>query len=492
MKLGIIVPYRARAGHLRKFRESITEYFSTLNIDYELIVVEQLGHTPFNRGKLLNVGFKEAQSKRCDYVVFHDVDMLPVEVDYSYSDVPIHMATDFVDEKQETFSTYFGGVTMFPSKTFVDINGYSNEYWGWGFEDDDLLYRCTENNVFLDFEVYPTPLETTMCSYFHGDKSYVTIPNDIKIRDDWSIYVSFKPDTLQPDYLKDQDEHCVFSIPGYDTTIGYNSFGRFKFETWDNNRTCISINTNIEPNYFTEVLVVHDSIKKTLTYYQDGKRKQKLYRSRLLDTKKRFSYIGTAIDRRLDVDIKSFVGYVKEVAIWNDALQPNEIDSIYDSSGMSFLSDFEQYSSSENLLNYYDFKNVIYDRPYKYDSGKVIDLANPTEMRKWGKVKNVIPKLSKNIEDLKLAIPKRRPSLFSLMKHKGSGFVDGKWKYRFTRDNQIKYFEYLKAKQNDEQPKLDGLSSLKVKSQTKTEATNFTMISVDLGLPAHGGGGFLQ
>ena len=203
-------------------------------------------------------------------------------------------------------------------------------------------------------------------------------------------------------------------------------------------------------------------------------------------------YIGTAIDRRLDVDIKSFVGYVKEVAIWNDALQPNEIDSIYDSSGMSFLSDFEQYSSSENLLNYYDFKNVIYDRPYKYDSGKVIDLANPTEMRKWGKVKNVIPKLSKNIEDLKLAIPKRRPSLFSLMKHKGSGFVDGKWKYRFTRDNQIKYFDYLKAKQNDEQPKPDGLSSLKVKSQTKTEATNFTMISVDLGLPAHGGGGFLQ
>ena len=45
------------------------------NIDYELIVVEQLGHTPFNRGKLLNVGFKEAQSKRCDYVVFHDIDI---------------------------------------------------------------------------------------------------------------------------------------------------------------------------------------------------------------------------------------------------------------------------------------------------------------------------------------------------------------------------------------------------------------------------------
>jgi hypothetical protein len=287
--------------------------------------------------------------------------------------------------------------------------------------------------------------------------------------------------------LKEQDEHCVFSIPGYDTTIGYNSFGRYKFETWDNNRTCISINTGIEPNSFTEIIVVHDSHQKTLTYYQDKKRKQKLYRSRLLDTKQRFSYIGTAIDRRVDVDIKSFVGHVKEVAIWSDALQPNEIDSIYENPGMSFLSDFEQYSSTENLLNYYDFKNVIYDRPYKYDSGKVIDLANPTEMRKWGKVKNCIPKILENVEDLKLSIPKRRNSLFKLMKHGGSGFVDGKWKYRFTRDNQIKYFNYVRLKNKGKILDSDGLSTLKVKYQTKTEVGNFTMISVDLGSAAHGG-----
>ena len=59
---------------------------------------------------------------------------------------------------------------------------------------------------------------------------------------------------------------------------------------------------------------------------------------------------------------------------------------------------FTLFSSQQFYGVKYDFKNVIYDRPYKYDSGKVIDLANPTEMRKWGKVKNVIPKLSKNID----------------------------------------------------------------------------------------------
>ena len=95
MKLGIIVPYRKRPGHLRKFQQSIESYLK--NQDYELIVVEQNDDLPFNRGKLLNIGFQQAIRKGCDYVVFHDVDMLPVDVDYSYSDVPTHLATGFIN-----------------------------------------------------------------------------------------------------------------------------------------------------------------------------------------------------------------------------------------------------------------------------------------------------------------------------------------------------------------------------------------------------------
>ena len=101
MKLGVIVPYRKRPSHLRKFQESIKEYLK--DYDYELIVVEQADDLPFNRGKLLNIGFKTAIRKQCDYVVFHDVDMLPKDVDYSYSDVPLHLATDFVNSKREIF-----------------------------------------------------------------------------------------------------------------------------------------------------------------------------------------------------------------------------------------------------------------------------------------------------------------------------------------------------------------------------------------------------
>ena len=113
MKLGVIVPYRKRPGHLRKFQESIESYLK--DQDYELIVVEQSDDLPFNRGKLLNIGFQQAIRKQCDYVVFHDVDMLPIDVDYSYSDVPIHLANGFTNSDREIFKTYFGGVKCFQS-----------------------------------------------------------------------------------------------------------------------------------------------------------------------------------------------------------------------------------------------------------------------------------------------------------------------------------------------------------------------------------------
>ena len=141
-KLAIIVPYRNRESHLKMFIPAMSEF---LKIPHRIYVIEQLDFRPFNRGKLLNIGSQMSRAE-CDYMCFHDVDMIPIVSDYSYTTDITHLATEVEQfEWKLPYDTYFGGVTMFPYEAFYDINGYSNNYWGWGAEDDDLWERTMIN-----------------------------------------------------------------------------------------------------------------------------------------------------------------------------------------------------------------------------------------------------------------------------------------------------------------------------------------------------------
>lgn len=39
------------------------------------------------------------------------------------------------------YASYFGGVSGLSKAQFLRINGFPNEYWGWGGEDDDIFNR---------------------------------------------------------------------------------------------------------------------------------------------------------------------------------------------------------------------------------------------------------------------------------------------------------------------------------------------------------------
>ena len=143
-RLAIVVPYRDRAEHLARFLPHMVTYFERDKldraIDYSIHVVEQLGGLPFNRGALLNAGFRIARDD-ADYFCFHDVDYLPIWADYSYVSRPTRLDWHGLDP-QTDYRAFFGAVVAFNRPDFERINGYSNAYWGWGYEDVDLLKRC--------------------------------------------------------------------------------------------------------------------------------------------------------------------------------------------------------------------------------------------------------------------------------------------------------------------------------------------------------------
>ena len=58
---------------------------------------------------------------------------------------PVHSAA--VWDRYNQNPKYFGGIVSFNSSMFNTINGYPNNFWGWGGEDDELYKRTKKRRV---------------------------------------------------------------------------------------------------------------------------------------------------------------------------------------------------------------------------------------------------------------------------------------------------------------------------------------------------------
>lgn len=139
MKLAIIIPYRSRKDYLDIFLKSTSKYIESKNRinkeDYNFILAEQLDDKLFNRGLAINIGAEYANKYNLgEYFVFHDVDTIPLSgIDYKYNQLT------------EWWFLCAGGFKIH-SKDFNSVNGFSNKYKGWGFEDTDFQDRLFHFN----------------------------------------------------------------------------------------------------------------------------------------------------------------------------------------------------------------------------------------------------------------------------------------------------------------------------------------------------------
>jgi hypothetical protein len=163
-KLGICIPYRNREEHVSRLIPHLSKHLTEKGIDHAFYVGHQIDDKLFNRGAMKNIAAHIAFEDGCDYIAWHDVDMLiynldGIEADYSYPEEhPIHIATKLSKYNYGMgYDQYFGGVVLFTKEQAYQTNGYSNEYWDWGQEDDDLFWRChfekhTTSDIFKKYE----------------------------------------------------------------------------------------------------------------------------------------------------------------------------------------------------------------------------------------------------------------------------------------------------------------------------------------------------
>ncbi|KAM7099634.1 beta-1,4-galactosyltransferase 2 isoform 1-T5 [Molossus nigricans] len=146
--VAVIIPFRHREHHLRYWLHYLHPILRRQRLRYGIYVINQHGEDTFNRAKLLNVGFLEALKEDATYdcFIFSDVDLVPMDDRnlYRCGDQPRHFAIA-MDKFgfRLPYAGYFGGVSGLSKAQFLRINGFPNEYWGWGGEDDDIFNRIS-------------------------------------------------------------------------------------------------------------------------------------------------------------------------------------------------------------------------------------------------------------------------------------------------------------------------------------------------------------
>ena len=138
-KLTIILPIRDREHHLNKMLPALTKLLNYQKLNYNIIIIEQSIGKSFNKGKLNNSGFIEAVKRYSPkHVLFSDIDNIPLYKN-SYR---IELFNELIFNHYYGYSNVLNGVFSCSVNTFYKMNGFSNKYWGWGQEDDDINRRA--------------------------------------------------------------------------------------------------------------------------------------------------------------------------------------------------------------------------------------------------------------------------------------------------------------------------------------------------------------
>ncbi|PAV88437.1 hypothetical protein WR25_06015 isoform A [Diploscapter pachys] len=170
-ELCVIVPFRDREPELAEFAPHIQQFLDNQNVKHVILAMNQTDQYRFNRASLINVGWLESDRIGCDYLVMHDVDLLPAnpQIDYSFPQLGFvrHISSPEYHPKYN-YTKFIGGILMLTMADYKAIDGMSNKYWGWGLEDDEFYLRIRDGNLNLTRVSNLTTDRTNSFRHIHG------------------------------------------------------------------------------------------------------------------------------------------------------------------------------------------------------------------------------------------------------------------------------------------------------------------------------------
>jgi hypothetical protein len=461
-KLGVCVPYRNRAEHMYQFVPRVSDFLQERGIEHTIYLAHQCDDKLFNRGLMKNIAAKHAFDDGCDYIVWHDIDMVPEDdsCDYSYpDDGPKHLAvrisqSDYGLKYQE----YFGGAVLFTKEQVMKTNGYSNKYWDWGMEDDDLFWRCVKEGMaehtYLPFG------KVKKFGRFNGDNSFIKVNGSEEMRQALSsshtisVLVRAQQKIKKvPVYLIGDDkrkfvEYPIIRKPGYDWGISFNNSRAFTGMLWNSRREHIYQWFKRYENEWTWVTMVVDDYDKKMHFYLNGRESDARNGTGTqspinyqFDLKRYGSepfYIGRSAGTSEFEPNAFFKGDIADIKFWNRALQQDEVSKLH-----------KEYST-KGLLMHYNFSD--------FENGYIIDQSELND----GLMFNVeICEEKLNIPDV--VLPQRRDGKFLCLPHQTEGLVNiggvEKWaKGETTAANERRYV--LEMQQGKIDYKIDGINTM--------------------------------
>jgi hypothetical protein len=444
-KLGICVPYRNRKEHIDKLIPHLSKHLTDNGIDHTFYVGHQVDEKLFNRGAMKNIAAHYAFEDGCDYVAWHDVDMLPqVDADYSYPEEhPIHIATKLSKYNYGLgYDQYFGGVVLFTKEQAYKTNGYSNEYWDWGQEDDDLFWRCylegyTTNNVFKTYKNKTT-------ATFNGINNFIIIPSnkelDSCLDNDHTISILFnaeqQPEKVPIWLVGDQEKKfieypLIRKLDSWTWGLSFNNSRSVNMVMYDKDSNHHYNYAKRYENQWTWVTMSYNSERKEMSLYindelinnQNGIKQNTPFK---IDKKlKPYNNLQPFIIGFCSHVNTFFKGKIAEIRIYNKSI--NDVD--------------EALRGSDGLLLHVDFKKGVVENVNKQECEFNVSISK------------------ENINVVENVIPFRKEGNFDCIPHTDEGYVKGKWAKGETTARNEKRF-VMEMQQGLIKHSEDGLNNI--------------------------------